>query len=130
MNNYIKQYEEFIINESNHLGGPNSIILIKGINNKLYIAFLKGPVSINKGLKMAHLKNDFYRIIDNGDKLITKLVPANLNYLKQYLGMNSFNIGLNDNKTPFWYNTIKETSIERFLNKYKDSILELNLDLR
>lgn len=97
-----------------------SVLLIKGSPNKdgryLYAATVNGYTEIKPGVKMVHLNLPIYRVVikdDNqfyGRKVDYKReegLIGTLNTRNPY----SISIVLNNNKTPFHWETLKHTDI-------------------
>lgn len=68
-------------------------------------------------VNMALLRPEIYRV-ERGQEgnLITKRITPTEVFLKKFVGINNFNIGLNSRKTPKWRDTISQTSLKNILD--------------
>lgn len=110
----------------------NGIVLIKGKprgKNKekmLYAGHVVDSVEIRPGATMLFMSDQFYRIIKEGDRLKgVKINWRSEESLKDSLNLKSpgkISIVKNNNKTPYHWKTLKETTISQALEQVKDSI--------
>jgi hypothetical protein len=67
---------------------------------------------------MATLYPEVYKVGYNIErKLIARKVMPTPEYLQRFVGLSEFNVGLNNNKTPYWRETVKEKSVKKVLDK-------------
>lgn len=64
---------------------------------------------------MANLYEEIFILGRKDGKLVVKKAMPTEKYLKNWVGMTGFNIGLNKNKTPNWRNTIIEKSMQKVI---------------
>lgn len=116
---YIKFIHEKELNIQESIG-TGSVVLIKGSPNVdgryLYVTTINGYTEIKPGVKMVHLNLPIYRVIvkDSGQFYGRKVdykkedgLIGTLNTRNPY----SISIVLNNNKTPFHWETLKHTDI-------------------
>lgn len=110
----------------------NGIVLIKGKpkgknkEQKLYAGHVIGSSELRPGAVMLFLSDQFYRIIKDDDRL----KGIRINYrdedsLKDSLSFKSpgkISLVRNNNKTPYHWKTLKETSISQALDKVRGDL--------
>ncbi len=113
----------------------NSNLLIYGKtdpngNRNLYLTRVKNIKSLDRERKNAILYEGLWRIVLEGGKLVTKSVEIRTGTLKNLLNMSGWNIGLNNEKTPLWYKSVKEINIHKLLKEEELGIKNLkNINL-
>jgi hypothetical protein len=128
MNKYVKTYAT--LNESVQ---HNGIILIKGKpkgkskDQMLYAAHVISSAEVRPGAVMLFLSDQFYRIVQEGERLKgVKINWRSEESLKDSLNLKSpgkISLVKNNNKTPYHWKTLKETSISQALDKVKSDLL-------
>jgi len=99
--------------------GRGSVVLIKGAANRdgryLYATTIKGYTEIKPGVKMVHLDVPMYRVIVKEGSLYGRKVDYRredgLTGMLNTKYPDSVSIVLNNNKTPFHWETVKHTDI-------------------
>ena len=85
-------------------------------------------------VNMALLRPEIYRIEKNQEgKLVTKRLTPTETFLKKFIGLDNFSVGLNNSKTPKWRDTISQTSLRNVLDDAENWIpfedwVELNVE--
>ena len=66
---------------------------------------------------MALLYPEVYKVGYTLDRKLTtrKVMPTQV-YLQRFVGLNDFKVGLNQNKTPNWRNTVNEKTLRKVLD--------------
>lgn len=113
---------------------PEGCIFVKGLpmeNGKSHLFLFKiKNVSLLKRTKkvweqgepvyMATFHPEIYKVSYNKDrKLVASKVMSNKQYLDRFVGLSDFSIGLNNNKTPYWWETAKETKVRKVLDNFQ-----------
>jgi hypothetical protein len=126
------------VNES--YTGPDwvngGLVFIKGksLNGKppyMYMSRVKWMTKTQYGANMASLYQDFYIILKSGSEYTAHRIDMTPAILDRSLGMKNYSLALNDKtgKTPKWYITVKETSINELMRKMApalDAIPDVN----
>jgi hypothetical protein len=124
---HVKSYSS--INESVL---QNGIVLIKGKprgkdkEKMLYAGHVMSSAELRPGATMLFMSDQFYRIIKEGDRLKgVKINWRSEESLKDSLNLKSpgkISIVKNNNKTPYHWKTLKETTISQALDRVRDDI--------
>lgn len=105
----------FVKGETNE-NGKNGLFLfkIKTIQN---LARMKKGGEKGVPVYMALLYPEVYKVGYTLDRKLTarKVMPT-VPYLQKFVGINDFKVGLNQNKTPNWRNTVNERSLKKVLD--------------
>jgi GNAT superfamily N-acetyltransferase len=123
-----------------NLWDRGGVILIKGapledgsqrlyattINNRMGLDRFKNDNSKGKAVTMAVLGNQVYRVSIVDGKLKAQGVAWSSEQKQlQYLGLKNFSVGINNNKTPLHWETLKFNNIAQALNTVGGQILNL-----
>jgi hypothetical protein len=95
--------------------GKNNLFLFR-IKNIQNLARKKKGGESGVPVYMAILYPEVYKVGYTLDRKMTarKVMPT-VAYLQRFVGINDFKIGLNQNKTPNWRNTINENILRKVL---------------
>lgn len=119
----------------------NGVILIKGKKlddgtQRLYITTTKNISDFNRlktdnssaqPAKMVKIDPKIARISVVNGKLKANYVSfSSENSLNNSLNITNYNVVLNNNKTPLWWESLEETNIGKVINKLQNQILNLN----
>lgn len=119
----------------------NGVILIKGKKlddgtQRLYITTTKNISEFNRlktnnssaqPAKMVKIDPKIARISVVDGKLKANYVSfSSENILNNSLNITNYNVVLNNNKTPLWWESLEETNIGKVINKLQNQILNLN----
>lgn len=119
----------------------NGVILIKGKKlddgtQRLYITTTKNISEFNRlktnnssaqPAKMVKIDPKIARISVVDGKLKANYVSfSSENILNNSLNITNYNVVLNNNKTPLWWESLEETNIGKVINKLQHQILNLN----
>ena len=96
------------------------------INNRLGLDRYKADASKGKPVTMAVLGNQVYRLSIVDGKLKAQGVAWSSEQKQlEYLGLNKFSVGINNNKTPLHWETLKFNNIAQAINTVGGQILNL-----
>ena len=119
----------------------NVVILIKGKKlddgtQRLYITTTKNISDFNRlktdnssaqPAKMVKIDPKIARITVVDGKLKANYISfSSENSLNNALNITNYNVVLNNNKTPLWWESLEETNIGKVINKLQNQILNLN----
>lgn len=116
---HVKSIHEAGINLPKTIGS-GSVVLIKGKpgpeGRNLYVTTIKGFIEIKPGVKMVHLNVPIYRVVvKDGDKFYGRKVDYRqedgLTGLLNMKNPGNISVVLNNNKTPYHWETTKHTDI-------------------
>ena len=122
------EYNHFSHDKLNWI--QEGLLFIKGEEDEsgksgLFLFKIKSISSVSKKKKggesgvpvhMAILYPEIYKIGYTLErKLVARKVMPSTKYLEKFLGLSTFKVGLNQNKTPNWKNTVGEKSIGKVL---------------
>lgn len=128
------------LSEADNLYNKDGVILIKGapledgsqrlyvttINNRLGLDRYKKDLSKGKPATMAVLGNQVYRVsIVDGRLKAQGVAWSSEQKQLQFLGLKNFSVGVNNNKTPLHWETLKYNNIAQALNSIGAQILNL-----
>lgn len=128
------------LTEADNLYNQGGVLLIKGakledgtqrlyittINNRLGLDRFKKDMSKGQAAKMAVLGNQVYRLSIVDGKLKAQGVAWSSEQKQlEYLGLNRFSVGINNNKTPLHWETLKYNNIAQALHHISGQILNL-----
>ena len=96
------------------------------INNRLGLDRFKKDQSKGQAVTMAVLGNQVYRLSIVDGKLKAQGVAWSSEQKQlQYLGLNKFSVGVNNNKTPLHWETLKYNNIAQAINSIGGQILNI-----
>lgn len=128
------------LNEIDNIWNQGGVLLIKGakledgsqrlyvttINNRLGLDRYKKDNSKGQAATMAVLGNQVYRLSIVEGKLKAQGVAWSSEQKQlEYLGLNKFSVGINNNKTPLHWETLKFNNVQQALNAVGMQILNL-----
>jgi hypothetical protein len=96
--------------------GKNNLFLFK-VKTLQNLTRKKKSGELGVPVYMAILYPEVYKVGYNMERnLIARKVMPTQAYLQKFVGIDNFKIGLNQNKTPNWRNTINEKTLRKVLN--------------
>lgn len=117
----IKSFEQFI-NESVSWNQGGCLFLLgkaqKDGNKNLYLVRAKKISTLQRAnipAEMVNLYEDIYIVKEENGMLKASKIMYDTKSLKNVLGLSSLNVVLNQHKTPFWRNTVRETEMNKVL---------------
>ena len=101
-------------------------LYVTTINNRMGLDRFKADTSNGKPVTMAVLGNQVYRLsIVDGRLKAQGVAWSSEQKQLQYLGLKNFSVGVNDNKTPLHWETLKFNNIAQAINTVGGQILNL-----
>lgn len=95
-----------------------SFLFLAKIKNLQNLARMKRGSNPGMPVNMAILYPEIWKVGFNLEKkLVAKKVMPSLDYLQKFVGISDFKVGLNQNKTPNWRNTINQSNIRKVLDE-------------